>query len=224
MLFKDNRERKKELAHYHNNPVVAWDCITRFIKRWRKTMNTMKFGHTMRTALIFLALAVRGLAENVTTNAKPTEYVLPSWGNGASEIVITLPGDWEQKTNKGPDFDVHWLSCPLGGSLGIYVGHNPKTIARTADTTKTNLMVGGSPIIFLVTPIGDGIKTQAIVDHFFKGSEGAGVSGLKLHVMINGENHDFMDAVQQGLKTLKPKKIANKVPEDTARKLADPQH
>lgn len=173
---------------------------------------TIKLAYWISAACLVLLSQASG--EPVTSNAEASEYVLPSWGNGAPDLVITLAGDWKQEANKGPDFDVHWLSG-LGGSLGIYVGHNPKDIETTAATAKTNLLVGGKQIGFLVTPSKDGQKTQAIVDHFFKGCSGQGVSDLKLHIMINGTTQKFMTAVQDGLKTLKPKNIANKVPEDT---------
>ncbi|MCX7002766.1 MAG: hypothetical protein NTV22_05760 [bacterium] len=48
---------------------------------------------------------------------------------------------------------------------------------------------------------------QAIVEHFFEGFSGSGVSDLKLHIMINATTPGFMDSVRQGLATLKPRNI-----------------
>ncbi len=141
----------------------------------------------------------------------PTEYTLPSWGNGAPELSITLTGKWEQTRNKGPDFDVHWFSSKsLGGSLGIYVGHHPQPIQTTPETSRTNLVIGDKEVAFSITPIKGGQKGAAIIDDFFKGFPGPGVVQLKLHIMINIAKQDFLESVRQGLKTLKPKTIASK--------------
>jgi hypothetical protein len=145
--------------------------------------------------------------------AVPTEFIMPSWGNGAPELTITLVGKWEQTRNKGPDFDVHWFaSKSLGGSLGIYVGHHPQPIQTTAETSRTNLVIGDKEVAFAIAPIKGGQKVAAIINDFFKGLPGPGVAQLKLHVMINVAKQDFLESVRQGLKTLKPRTIPSKEP------------
>jgi len=168
------------------------------------------------TAVLCFALLVHVSGASGMSNSVPTEYVLPPWGNGAPELVITLQGKWEQKTNKGPDFNLHWLSSPLlGGSLGVYVGRHPQKIETATATTRTNLVVGSKQVVFFVTLSKDGQHAEAIVDDFFKGFTGLGVSSLRLHVTINGNRREFIDSVRLALKTLKLRQVANKVPENT---------
>lgn len=118
---------------------------------------------------------------------------------------------------------MHRFSSTPTGLLVVYVGHNPQEIETTHETTKTNLIVGDRKVTFLKTPTKNGYKLEAVIDDFFKGFSGDGVPELKLQIVIIVSDQDVPKCVQQGLKTLRPRTIANKVPEDTADKLADPQ-
>lgn len=149
------------------------------------------------------------------TNSGSKEIILPSWGNGAPEIAITVKGDWKQKLNKGPDFDVHYLTLNTGGnSIGIYVGHNPQEIMKT-DATTTKLTVGTNSVIFYVTQQNGASHAEAIIDGFFRGFEGSGVAQLRLHIMINARNSEQLAEIFKDIETLKPITRANKVPATT---------
>lgn len=162
------------------------------------------------TIILFTAGAFVALfpAQAQTNTSK--EIVLPSWGNGAPEIAITFKGNWNQKSNKGPDFDVHYLTPNTDGdSIAIYVGHNPQPIVQT-DATTTNINVGTNSVTFYVTQR-DGIShAEAIIDGFFSGFEGSGVAELRLHIMINARNPEQLAEIFKYIETLKPITKTNK--------------
>jgi len=132
------------------------------------------------------------------------EIIFPSWGNGAPEIALTVKGDWNQKTNKGPDFDIHHLTPDIGvDSITIYVGHNPQDSVG-ADATATKINVGKSPVVFYVTRRDGIFHAEAVIEGFFSGLKGPGVSELKLHIMINAANSERLADLFKYIETLKP--------------------
>jgi len=138
---------------------------------------------------------------------------MPSWGGGAPEIAITLKSDWDQKITKGPDFDVHYLTH-RDYSITLYVGHHPQPIAQT-DATRIKIKIGKHPVTFFVTRKDNNSHADAIIDGFFTGFQGSGVSALRVHIMIRTRNPDHLAGIFKYIETLRPLAKTNKTGSET---------
>jgi len=185
---------------------------------WDREMAAAMVGPTMEpsTAVTNLAGVVSG------------DYILPSWGNGAPKLAITLTGEWQTKREKGPDFDVYWFGRSTTGgrpvSFGVYVGHNPHAMDEASGMSVTNVLVGSNMVRFVVNQQNDTLHADGIVSNVFQSFEGPVVSDLLLHFMVNARSPTDMEQCFVNFRTLRPSIEANKVPEDIGTNAPHPQH
>jgi gamma-glutamylcyclotransferase (GGCT)/AIG2-like uncharacterized protein YtfP len=153
--------------------------------------------------LITISMFTGLLLVQAQTKTDFKEIVFPSWGNNAPEIAIIVKGDWKEKTNKGPDFDIHYLTLNTNGdSIAIYVGNNPQSLVKTNATT-TNVNIGTKQATFYVTQRDGVSQAEAIIDGLFSGFEGSGVAELRLHIMVNAKSSEKLAEIFKYIETLK---------------------
>jgi hypothetical protein len=132
-----------------------------------------------------------------------TKFIISSWGNGAPQLEIKLPQDWDYQQQKGPDFDVHWFTDQkTKENIGFYIGHHPN-IKKSTDVKHLRRNVGNIETEFYSENQGGKIFTQSIVQGFFKGHAGSGVAELIIHIMINSYGSNFDNKAFEYLKTVK---------------------
>jgi hypothetical protein len=132
--------------------------------------------------------------------------LIDSWGNGSPNLEINLPMEWVYSKHKGPDFDVHYFNAPdESGAFSIYIGHHPGLILQEL-VVKSKHCIGNKKVVFQQGKRQGRTLTEALVDDFYNGQEGAGVSELMLHIMITENKTGFTDTVFGYLKTLRMQK------------------
>lgn len=63
----------------------------------QRCRGNMRMKNLMTAAGAFAACVVfmpKAFGEGTTNDDAAIEYILPSWGNGAPDLVITLTGNW----------------------------------------------------------------------------------------------------------------------------------
>ncbi len=155
------------------------------------------------TLMFMVAFLVCAKDENLLT--------LQSWGNGAQELKISVPSGYKVKKHGGPDFDVHYIYSenPNDPSMGIYVGHHPNPFSsqvKAIDTTKGADVILGQKVEWVSwrgEPEGKGsFHCETIISGVFKGTGGAGVDYLMIHIFIHGPDQKKVDLLKKSAKSL----------------------
>ena len=135
--------------------------------------------------------------------------VLPSWGNGAPELLIQLPSNYGVRPSKGPDSDVFYLG-PKGepsSDIMLYVGHNPSAPAPSESAQEIRGTIRGRTITWRRWVEGAAgariFKQEAMIRALFDTSA-SGYGGLIVHALIMGPDAGTLERRQRIVETLRP--------------------
>lgn len=141
----------------------------------------------------------------MSIDADTTHYVISSWGNGAPELMISLPGTWRTDEQQGPDFTLYWFMAPdETGNVGFYIGLHPN-LRKSESAKKSIHHVIGKKTEFYSEKKGQSLLTQGIIEGLFAGDKSTVVADLKLHIMINEYSKNFTQNAFTFLATLRIK-------------------
>lgn len=140
-----------------------------------------------------------------------TEQRLESWGNGAPELLVNLPGAYQLTKQDGPDFDVYSVreadpadASSLAAAV-IYIGHHPQA-NETAGVTESG-MIGDRKVDWVAWQ--EGSEGNAMhhrelhLRDFFKGSQAKDVKQLVVHIMVAGNNEQAVKALCKAMASLR---------------------
>ena len=165
------------------------------------------------------ALALVALATLAASGCSPTrrgdaasakvwpgrQHRLVSWGQGAPSLLINVPEGYEPGKRDGADFDVHLFrrpprtASPDSASLGIYVGHSPRTI-RDKTLAEPGTVAGQPTTWYGSTWEKDGrtvYHAETQVEGLFKraGVWSPRVRGLVVHLFAWGTDQAEVEAL-----------------------------
>lgn len=155
-------------------------------------------------ALVYFKPWVRTPAPAPSPAPAMRTFEVPSWGNGAPNVLIDLPADAKTEHQRGPDFDVTYFTLPSGGRLGIYAGHHPNP-AHPANAQSLKGVIGGQPVTWFcwqATANEAGKYTcETVVEGLFRSPappapqapsppSASGVESLTLHIWAAGSGAD----------------------------------
>jgi len=162
--------------------------------------------------VLCLVLWMQACSSGATAKAQRTSNeaatVLPSWGNGAPELLIQLPSNYGVRPSKGPDFDVFYIG-PKGepsSDIMLYVGHNPSARAPRESAQEISGTIQGHTITWKRWVEGEGgakiYKQEAMMRELFDTS-GSGYGGLIVHALIMGPDAGTLEQRQRIVETLR---------------------
>jgi hypothetical protein len=148
----------------------------------------------------------------VASGEDEKRLTIESWGNGAPELTISVPIGYTVEKQKGPDFDVHYVTSkdPYAVSMGIYIGHHAHPFGpqkKEIETRKeTDAILGQNVEWVFWQEERDGEATyhcETIVSEAFKGMGGGGVAGLRVHVFIKGPEAKNLNSLMNSARSLR---------------------
>ncbi len=134
-------------------------------------------------------------------------FRIPSWGNGAPPLTITLTPEFAMKKHKGSDFDIYYFyNEEKDSAIGIYLGHNPGLFSNNINRTESTNVFKNNKVIWYTweEEVGNNIKInrETIVDDFFP-DEHTDYKGLMIHVFLKGNTIEEVDMLQNYVESLK---------------------
>ena len=141
-------------------------------------------------------------AENSNSMAR---YVLPSWGNGAPTIVISLPKGYERETKKPADFDLHYLNnknLVLPGIL-LYVGHHPNLFSSNISQhqqKKRSIAIAGHEEEWVEWTSEGKCFGEVLLSKLFPDNKSYGA--LIVHISINAATEKDLHEAEQWFSTI----------------------
>ncbi len=175
-----------------------------------------------RLSLIAAALAMACVLAGCPSTTEPdpipdppktwtgSEHRLESWGQGAPEVLVNLPGNYQLTKEDGADYSVYSIrdGSAVASSLAaavIYVGHHPQP-SETAGVTESG-MIGDRKVDWVAWQ--EGSEGNAMhhrelhLRDFFKGAQGADVQQLVLHIMVAGNDESAVKALCKAMASLR---------------------
>lgn len=161
----------------------------------------------LRGIALAVALAVAGCgapgARGATAVGEP-ETTLPSWGEGAPALAVPIPADFVVKSQKGNDFDVHYVALEgrrAGDAHGtIYVGHNPNLFHKqrkdevTGVTSAQETIAGKAVEVYsFATRTQGSFHKEAVLATVYAGAPGDGIRRLRVHIACGGTSRERVE-------------------------------
>jgi hypothetical protein len=164
--------------------------------------NALLRGITLAVALGAGACGGAG-ARALAVDGSP-ETTLPSWGDGAPALAVPIPADFVVKSQKGNDFDVHYVALEgrrAADAHGtIYVGHNPNLFHKqrkdevSGVTTAQETIAGQSvPVYSFATSTQGSFHKEAVLASVFAKAPGDGIRGLRVHIACGGASRERVE-------------------------------
>jgi len=145
-----------------------------------------------------------GCGSTKTSSRSDSVVTLPPWDRGVPALEVPVPAGYSSRTEKGPDFDVHFLEAesPSAGAALIYVGHNPNLLHRqvndSVDVTKRSETIGGeSVMVYDLVTDGDKVRRfarEAVLATVFGNSVGdKKLKELRVHILVSAPTRQEVD-------------------------------
>jgi hypothetical protein len=134
-------------------------------------------------------------AGNASPSPAPDGLVkLPGWDAGVPGLEVPVPDGYKARTEKGHDFDIHFLEPPSGsGALGsVYVGHNPGLLHKQLESVGKVAMhretIGRESVPVYDFSINSGKRTvrEAMLTGTYGSEAGSKAAELKVHISVTG--------------------------------------